>query len=131
VKLSASARETIKWFRPGEVTIAGYTRHRFADGVWHGDACGCLDDRCIGYHHDEGEECGCLPAWLEQYYLEALAPSWFVLEVSGDGSGGLGPLGAEVRELGPWLSRGDAEIAQANWQRSGYTAEVAERSRVA
>lgn len=32
---------------------------------WLGDACGCVDDRCIGYHHDETDECHCLPAWLE------------------------------------------------------------------
>lgn len=28
------------------------------------DACGCTDNRCIGYHHDEHEECGCLPALI-------------------------------------------------------------------
>lgn len=33
---------------------------------WRGDACGCSDDRCIGYHHDVNEECGCLPALLEE-----------------------------------------------------------------
>lgn len=38
------------------------------DGVWYGDACGCNDDRCIGYHHDENDECGCLPALLEWHW---------------------------------------------------------------
>lgn len=32
---------------------------------WRGDECGCDDDRCIGYHHDRGEECTCLPALIE------------------------------------------------------------------
>lgn len=27
-----------------------------------GDACGCPDDRCIGYHHDVGEPCRCVEA---------------------------------------------------------------------
>jgi hypothetical protein len=34
---------------------------------WTGDACGCPDDRCIGYHHDPHEECGCLRVLLDQY----------------------------------------------------------------
>ena len=40
---------------------------------WRGDSCGCTDDRCIGYHHDEHEECGCLPALLDELakYREA------------------------------------------------------------
>ena len=33
---------------------------------WHGDVCGCKDDRCVGYHHDENEECGCLPVLIEE-----------------------------------------------------------------
>lgn len=33
---------------------------------WRGDECGCTDDRCIGYHHDEGEQCGCLPVLIEE-----------------------------------------------------------------
>lgn len=28
------------------------------------DRCGCPDSRCIGHHHDEADECGCLPAVL-------------------------------------------------------------------
>jgi len=45
------------------------------DGAWGGDKCGCTDDRCIGYHHDATDECQCLPVMLDQYYLEAFAPS--------------------------------------------------------
>jgi hypothetical protein len=65
--LSRQARETIKWWAPGLVTIAGYTRHYCPDGKWRGDSCGCADDRCIGYHHDERDECHCLEAWLDDY----------------------------------------------------------------
>lgn len=34
-------------------------------GVWSGDLCGCSDDRCIGYHHEENESCECLRALLD------------------------------------------------------------------
>jgi hypothetical protein len=61
--LTATARETI---RDRGVTIAGYVRHWSPDGVWRGDVCGCPDDRCIGYHHDDGEDCGCLPVLLRE-----------------------------------------------------------------
>lgn len=37
------------------------------DGQWHGDSCGCRDDRCIGHHHEAGEECGCLPVLIVDY----------------------------------------------------------------
>lgn len=33
---------------------------------WHGDECGCSDDRCIGHHHDAAEDCGCLTALLHE-----------------------------------------------------------------
>ena len=52
------------------LTSAGFTESQWAvengwsDGIWHGDACGCSDDRCIGHHHYQGEECGCLPVLL-------------------------------------------------------------------
>ncbi|EWT04823.1 hypothetical protein N864_05800 [Intrasporangium chromatireducens Q5-1] len=76
-RLSPAARETIRsWWPVAGVrppTIAGYVRHWFPDGQWGGDECGCTDDRCIGYHHDELDECGCLPVLLDEY-LES-APS--------------------------------------------------------
>lgn len=70
--LTKQARETIKWWWSGETpaertTIAGYTRHYFGDQPWGGDACGCVDNRCIGFHHAEGAECHCLPNWLDDY----------------------------------------------------------------
>jgi hypothetical protein len=67
--LSKRARETIKNWYWGErpVTIAGYTRHFFPDGEWHGDRCGCPDDRCVGFHHDNEDDCGCLEPCLDSY----------------------------------------------------------------
>ena len=59
--LSQQARDDIQ---ASGLTIAAYIRDRWSDGKWHGDACGCSDDRCIGYHHDEGEECQCPPVLL-------------------------------------------------------------------
>jgi hypothetical protein len=32
---------------------------------WRGDECGCTDDQCAGYHHDQSEPCGCLPALID------------------------------------------------------------------
>lgn len=64
--LSAAARSVI---RGSGITIAAYIRDQMPwsgqDGrTWRGDDCGCTDDRCIGYHHDEQEDCGCLPVLL-------------------------------------------------------------------
>jgi hypothetical protein len=69
-RLDADARaEILDWHGQG-VTIAGYVRACWPDGVWRGDRCGCTDDRCIGYHHDEDHRCGCLPVLVERYALE-------------------------------------------------------------
>lgn len=43
------------------VSQAALARHYFTDGRWHGDACGCPDDRCIGHHHESGDDCLCFP----------------------------------------------------------------------
>lgn len=62
--LNANARAVIQ---EAGVTVAGYVRWAgWSDGAWHGDQCGCTDDRCIGFHHDEHEDCGCLPVLLDQ-----------------------------------------------------------------
>lgn len=43
------------------LSVAGYIRGvGWGDGKWHGDVCGCPDDRCVEYHHDAHEACGCL-----------------------------------------------------------------------
>jgi hypothetical protein len=59
--------------RDAGITQAAWARRFFADGTWHGDDCGCSDDRCIGYHHDENDECGCLPAQISTYERELAA----------------------------------------------------------
>jgi hypothetical protein len=55
-----------EWFpcqgKPGDLST------EIGRPVWLGDACGCPDDRCKdGYHHDPGEDCGCLSALLARY----------------------------------------------------------------
>lgn len=73
MKLTKLARETIKgreylsptgWRR---VTIAGYMREQGYTSGWGGDRCGCPDDRCIGFHHYDETDCGCLDVLLDQY----------------------------------------------------------------
>lgn len=61
-KLNAAARSAL---RDAGISQAAWAREHFADGRWHGDACGCPDDRCKdGFHHEPDEECGCLPVVL-------------------------------------------------------------------
>ncbi|MEC4854623.1 hypothetical protein R2325_02450 [Mycobacteroides chelonae] len=68
--LSRSARADIK---DSGLTIAAYVRHHMGgDGGWHGDRCGCPDDRCIGFHHDSPYDCGCLPVCIDMVH-EAIA----------------------------------------------------------
>lgn len=64
--LSAAALRAIRdagFTRPEWLRMYGY-RH-----TWGGDRCGCLDNRCIGYHHEGADGCGC----LEQMISDALA----------------------------------------------------------
>lgn len=65
--LNAAAKAAL---RDAGVSQAAWARHHFYAGRWLGDACGCPDDRCIGYHHDGPDDCGCLPALLEQMLAE-------------------------------------------------------------
>ncbi len=54
--------------RDAGVSQAAWARANFmSDGRWCGDACGCPDDRCIGHHHYEDEECGCLRTLLVMF----------------------------------------------------------------
>lgn len=67
-QLTAEARQTIK---NSGLTIAAYVRYQMPysgqDGrTWRGDACGCTDDRCIGHHHNQNDECGCLRYLIEE-----------------------------------------------------------------
>jgi hypothetical protein len=98
--LNRQARETIK-FEGNGITIAEYIRHYFpAEGHWCGDECGCVDDRCIGFHHDEGEDCGCLPEWIRDLRREkardAMLDGWRLLRA---GRSALYPSGLDVLEI--------------------------------
>lgn len=57
--------------RAAGITSTQWTQQHGHGETWFGDACGCPDDRCIGYHHHRADDCGCLPALLEQALLEA------------------------------------------------------------
>jgi hypothetical protein len=64
-KLNAAARAEL---RDAGVSQAAWARANFmTSGRWSGDACGCPDSRCIGYHHDDPDDCGCLPVLLAGY----------------------------------------------------------------
>lgn len=60
-RLNAAAREQLKW---AGVSVENWSRLHMADRRWFGDACGCPDDRCIGYHHDNQNDCQCLTVLL-------------------------------------------------------------------
>ncbi|WIX78674.1 hypothetical protein QRX50_46300 [Amycolatopsis carbonis] len=62
-RLNLHAREQL---RAAGISQAQWARQYFGDGRWHGDECGCPDDRCIGFHHDAEDDCGCLPALLDE-----------------------------------------------------------------
>jgi hypothetical protein len=64
--LNASAKAAL---RDAGVSQAEWARANWsADGKWHGDSCGCPDDRCKdGYHHEPHEDCGCLETLLARY----------------------------------------------------------------
>lgn len=64
MKLNETAKATL---REAGVSQAEWARAHFQSGAWHGDACGCPDDRCIGYHHLDEDDCGCLPVLLDGY----------------------------------------------------------------
>lgn len=62
-KLNATARQILE--NHGISAKQWAVIQGWPDGTWHGDACGCNDDRCIGFHHDKSQECGCIWALLE------------------------------------------------------------------
>lgn len=74
MKLNDTARATL---RDAGVSQATWARHHgYANGNWGGDACGCPDDRCIGYHHDAPDDCQCLPALLADARRAGQAVNW-------------------------------------------------------
>jgi hypothetical protein len=64
--LNAAAKAAL---RNANISQAAWARScGFSDGHWYGDACGCPDDRCAGYHHDSyDDDCGCLAVLLDDY----------------------------------------------------------------
>jgi len=65
MKLSEGVKAKL---REAGVSQAAWARANWQnDGRWRGDACGCPDDRCIGHHHGDGEECRCFPGLLDEY----------------------------------------------------------------
>jgi hypothetical protein len=65
MKLNETATATL---RDAGISPALWARANYsADGIWYGDACGCPDDRCIGYHHGGDEDCGCLDTLLADF----------------------------------------------------------------
>lgn len=69
-RLGAPARALLRDHR---ISPAEWTRIQFGGAEWFGDTCGCNDNRCIGYHHDASDACGCLPALLSNYYQDQAA----------------------------------------------------------
>ena len=61
-RLNATAKAALKNYGVSQAEWA--RRNYYSGGRWGGDACGCPDDRCTGYHHDGPDDCGCLPALL-------------------------------------------------------------------
>lgn len=57
-------REALNALDAVGITPAAWSLHFFGTDVWHGDECGCPDDRCRGLHHDIDEPCYCLPNLL-------------------------------------------------------------------
>lgn len=80
-RLNHNAREYLKG---NGITQAAWARwNGWRDGVWHGDACGCPDDRCAGYHHDDdAADCGCLRSLAQDFdqQIYAAAKSGTVAE---------------------------------------------------
>ncbi|WGD37584.1 hypothetical protein [Lysinibacter sp. HNR] len=34
---------------------------------WFGDVCGCPDNRCSGYHHEDWEKCLCITSLIQEH----------------------------------------------------------------
>ncbi|WP_103348699.1 hypothetical protein [Amycolatopsis sp. CA-128772] len=61
MELNDTARATLNSFG---ISPTQWAQQHFGTDEWHGDACGCTDDRCIGHHHDRPDDCGCLTVLL-------------------------------------------------------------------
>lgn len=114
-RLNADAKQALA---NAGITQAAWAREYFTDGKWHGDKCGCSDDRCIGYHHDENEECGCLPALISGYSPQrrarevyGAAQERWLAQPGGDYAGLHGILLGVIAEKAPELLIEAAEFA--------------------
>ena len=70
--LSGLSADAAYYLVAGGISPEDYARFHFefdnGEAVyWPGDECGCLDDRCIGFHHEEHEECCCLRSLAGEY----------------------------------------------------------------
>jgi hypothetical protein len=92
-----------------EVLSGSDERQWVPETEWRGDECGCTDDRCVGYHHDEHEECPCLPALLED--LAQKREAYLVWEDyraavdAEDGRGDLAATRAAHARAAAWIKR--------------------------
>lgn len=68
--IDQDARDMLRYRHAERIPLAEYVRHHFPDGQWRGDTCGCSDDRCIGYHHEAGERCGCVVFLIDDYVAQ-------------------------------------------------------------
>ena len=64
--LNATALDTL---RAAGVSVAEWRKRNYMGAEWTGDACGCPDSRCIGFHHAGPDDCQCLTALLSE-------PNW-------------------------------------------------------
>lgn len=114
-KLNPQARSTLAdagitvrdWIAYGgwlkEDTDDAGDRRWVPETEWRGDECGCTDDRCIDYHHDAGEECGCLPVLIENRAKDREAYDiWEVYRAAVEANDG----------------RGDQDAYEAAWTRA-------------
>lgn len=65
-RLNAQAKEALRW---AGITQVAWAREHCGGDRRYGDACGCPDDRCIGFHHVRATDCHCLPALIGEYLL--------------------------------------------------------------
>jgi hypothetical protein len=62
-RLTQDAREALA---DAGLTERGWAQRHHGTDRWHGDTCGCPDDRCRGHHHKEADECGCIRSLLNE-----------------------------------------------------------------
>ena len=67
--MTALTKRALELLEGAGLTEQAWARANYMrSGAWCGDRCGCMDDRCIGYHHSGEDDCGCLPAALEDWF---------------------------------------------------------------